>query len=121
MRNDTFPNLVLGGDTEMDAQAYRALYQESIDSPETFWGNQAKERLTFFEMFKTVTSGSLEKGDVKWFEEATLNVCYNCVDRHLETRADQTAIIWQEKCLLFLATMSEIGRELLGEMLLRCS
>ncbi len=95
MRNDTFPNLVLGGDTEMDAQAYRALYQESIDSPETFWGNQAKERLTFFEMFKTVTSGSLEKGDVKWFEEATLNVCYNCVDRHLETRADQTAIIWQ--------------------------
>lgn len=95
MRKKTFPNVVLGGDTEMDAQTYRALYQESIDSPETFWGNQAKERLTFFEPFKTVMSGGLEAGDVKWFEEAKLNVCYNCVDRHLETRADQTAILWQ--------------------------
>jgi len=79
----------------IDAAAYDRLYAESIADPEGFWREQAK-RLHWRRPFTRVKDVSFE-GDVhiRWFEDGALNVCENCVDRHLETRADQTAIIWE--------------------------
>ena len=79
----------------IDATAYDRLYAESIADPEGFWREQAK-RLHWRRPFTRVKDVSFE-GDVhiRWFEDGALNVCENCIDRHLETRADQTAIIWE--------------------------
>ncbi|TNF69869.1 MAG: acetate--CoA ligase [Gammaproteobacteria bacterium] len=69
-------------------------YQNSITDNEIFWRNEA-EKLDWFSPFNTVTSGSFEQGNIKWFEEGSLNVSYNCIDRHLETHPEKIAIIWE--------------------------
>ncbi|MCF6808301.1 acetate--CoA ligase [Thiotrichales bacterium 19S9-12] len=69
-------------------------YQSSIENPTTFWKEQAS-RLDWFSPFNSIFSGSFETHDIKWFEEGTLNVSYNCIDRHLEKNANKTAILWQ--------------------------
>ncbi len=74
---------------------YHTRYKQSIEDPETFWDNEAKKYLSWTTPYKRVLSGSFEDGDVNWFTEGKLNACYNCLDKHLETRADQTAIIWE--------------------------
>ena len=76
-----------------DAQ-YQQLYQHSIESPETFWAEQAQS-LTWHKPFTEVLSGSLAQGDVRWFADGELNACVNCVDRHLAEHGDKTAIIWE--------------------------
>jgi acetyl-CoA synthetase len=81
--------------TYINAEKYKQLYQYSIDNPDAFWGEQAKEFINWFSPWKAVKSGSFVKFDVRWFIDGKLNACYNCVDRHLETRKNQTAIIWQ--------------------------
>ena len=79
----------------IDDAKYRAMYQQSIDVPESFWGEHGK-RIDWIKPFTNVKdvdfTGSVH---IKWFEDGTLNACYNCVDRHLETRGDQTAILWE--------------------------
>jgi acetyl-CoA synthetase len=74
---------------------YKKLYEESVADPAKFWGEQGK-RLTWIKPYSKVKNTSYE-GDVsiKWYEDGTLNAAYNCVDRHLKDRADQTAIIWE--------------------------
>ena len=79
----------------VDKDAYEAMYQASIKSPDTFWADQAKAFIDFFEPWDTVVSGDFSKADVKWFDGGKLNVCYNCIDRHLPNRADQVALIWE--------------------------
>lgn len=81
--------------TQLDAATYEKMYKESITDPEGFWGKQA-ERLHWDESWKTVKNTSFT-GDVhvRWFEGGKLNATYNCIDRHLEKRGDQTAIIWE--------------------------
>ncbi len=76
--------------------AYRAIYQRSIDDPEGFWAEQA-QRLTWFEPFDTVKNVSYASSDVhiRWYEGGKLNASVNCLDRHLETRGDQTALIFE--------------------------
>jgi acetyl-CoA synthetase len=69
-------------------------YKSSIEDNQKFWATQS-ERLDWIKPWKTITSGSFEKGNIKWFEDGDLNVCYNCVDRHLKDKADKTAIIWE--------------------------
>ncbi|MFZ9034567.1 MAG: acetate--CoA ligase [Francisellaceae bacterium] len=70
-------------------------YREfALTEPEAFWAQQAA-RVDWIEPWKTVSSGSFKSGDVKWFEEGRLNVCYNCVDRHVELQGDKLALIWQ--------------------------
>ncbi len=66
---------------------YLELYQASIDDPDKFWGEQGK-RLDWMTPYSTVKNTSYDQDNVsiKWFEDGTLNVCANCVDRHLETR-----------------------------------
>ncbi|TVQ30368.1 MAG: acetate--CoA ligase [Geminicoccaceae bacterium] len=78
-----------------DAAKYREMYQRSVDDPEGFWAEQA-ERLDWYH-FPTKIKDASYTGDVhiRWFEDGELNVCVNCVDRHLARRADQTAIIWE--------------------------
>ncbi len=78
----------------LTAENYEALYQESIERPEQFWGKQAK-LLDFYHPWKNVYSGDWTKGEARWFENARLNACYNCVDRHLEKHGNEIALIWQ--------------------------
>jgi len=80
----------------VDAAGYEAMYSESISDPEGFWGREAG-RVDWITPFTTVKSTSFQPGeiDIRWFDDGTLNVAANCIDRHLATRADQTAIIWE--------------------------
>lgn len=74
---------------------YLEMYNRSIEDPEGFWAEQATEFLDWSKPWDTVRDFDFKKGHIRWFEGATLNVSYNCLDRHLETRGDQTAIIWE--------------------------
>ncbi|MEQ3626849.1 MAG: acetate--CoA ligase [Celeribacter sp.] len=80
----------------VDAARYEQMYQASVDDPDAFWGEQGK-RLDWIEPFTKVKNANFTLGEVsiKWFEDGVLNVAANCIDRHLETRANQTAIIWE--------------------------
>lgn len=76
--------------------AYRELYERSIADPDGFWGEMARENLVWIEPFTTVRSGGFENLDYKWFEDGTLNVSANCLDRHLHTwRRNKAALIWE--------------------------
>ncbi len=74
---------------------YLAMYQRSVDDPEGFWAEQANQFVTWFKPWDKVLDWDFTKGHIRWFEGATLNVSYNCLDRHLDTRGDQVAIIWE--------------------------
>lgn len=74
---------------------YDALYRRSIEHPDAFWAEQARENVSWFEDFNQVCEASFAEGRFHWFREGVLNVSYNCIDRHLNTRADQVAIIWE--------------------------
>jgi acetyl-CoA synthetase len=79
----------------VDESGYFRMYEESLRAPDAFWGEQGK-RLHWMKPYSRVKNTSFT-GDaqIRWFEDGTLNACYNCVDRHLATRADQTAIIFE--------------------------
>ncbi|MCU7804922.1 MAG: acetate--CoA ligase [Candidatus Thiodiazotropha sp. (ex Lucinoma borealis)] len=76
---------------------YQTMYQQSIDDPDAFWAEQADKYVTWFKKWDKVTDWSFGKDDlhIEWFKGAKLNVSYNCLDRHLESRGDQVAIIWE--------------------------
>ena len=74
---------------------YNEMYQKSIDDAETFWAEQASKFLTVFETWDQVSSSDFTTATATWFHGAKLNASYNCIDRHLEKRGDQTAIIWE--------------------------
>ena len=82
--------------THVTAAQYEELYARSVRDPDGFWGEQAR-RLDWIEPFTKVKNTSFEWPDisVKWFEDGVLNVAANCIDRHLETRGEQTAIIFE--------------------------
>lgn len=69
-------------------------YDYSIREPEKFWGEMA-QRLDWIKPWQTVTSGTMQEGNVKWFEEGTLNVTYNCVDRYAYKQPEKAAFIWE--------------------------
>jgi len=79
----------------LDNEGYQRLYQQSIEQPEQFWGEQAKAFLDWFQPWRSVYHGDMATGHASWFKEGKLNVSYNCIDRHLEKRGDQVAIIWE--------------------------
>ena len=80
----------------VDDAKYQAMYAQSIKDPNGFWGEQGK-RIHWFKPYTKVKNTSFDPHNVsiKWFEDGTTNVAYNCLDRHLATRGDQTAIIWE--------------------------
>lgn len=79
----------------IDLARYKEMYEQSINSPDTFWAEQAKAFLTWQQPWSQVTKSDLKKGEVAWFVGGKLNVSVNCIDRHLPARAKQTAIIWE--------------------------
>jgi acetyl-CoA synthetase len=80
----------------VDEAKYKEMYARSVKDPNGFWGEQAK-RINWIKPFSKVKNTSYNPSNVsiKWFEDGTLNVCHNCVDRHLAKRGDQTAILWE--------------------------
>jgi acetyl-CoA synthetase len=80
----------------IDDAKYQEMYARSIKDPDGFWAEQAK-RIDWIKPFKKVKNTSYDPHNVsiKWFEDGTLNACYNCVDRHLASRGDQTALLWE--------------------------
>ena len=80
----------------IDDAKYKKMYAASVSDPETFWAEHGK-RIDWSTPFSKVKNTSFAPGNVsiKWFEDGKTNVALNCIDRHLETRGDQTAIIWE--------------------------
>ncbi|MER2527362.1 MAG: acetate--CoA ligase, partial [Candidatus Competibacter denitrificans] len=74
---------------------YLAMYQRSVDDPEGFWAEQADQFITWSKRWNKVLDWDFTKGHIRWFEGGKLNVSENCLDRHLATRGDQVAIIWE--------------------------
>jgi len=101
----------------VDAAKYQTMYAASIADPETFWAEQA-QRLDWTTPFTKVKDVSFSADDlhVRWFHDGELNVCANCVDRHLATRGDQTAILWegdepdQSKAITYTELHQEVCR-----------
>lgn len=79
-----------------DNEKYLAMYQQSMDDPEAFWAEQAK-RLDWIQAPTRIKNVSFASSnvDIRWFEDGQLNASSNCLDRHLQTRGDQPAIIWE--------------------------
>ncbi|WJK09054.1 acetate--CoA ligase [Pseudomonas fluorescens] len=80
---------------QLSQDDYQRLYRESIEHPSTFWAEQATRFLDWSTPWQTVQRYDLKTGEAAWFAGGKLNVSYNCIDRHLETRGDQTAILWE--------------------------
>ena len=80
----------------IDNDKYLEMYQRSVDDPEGFWEEQGK-RINWIKPYTKVKDVSYAHDDVhiKWYYDGTLNACANCIDRHLSTRGDQVAIIWE--------------------------
>ncbi|WP_455234242.1 acetate--CoA ligase [Thiogranum longum] len=74
---------------------YREMYKRSVDDPEGFWAEQAEQFVSWYKPWDRVLDWNYHEADIRWFEGAELNACYNCVDRHLDSRGDQVAIIWE--------------------------
>jgi len=82
--------------THIDADKYVEMYANSIADPAAFWGEHGK-RIDWIKPYTTVKDVSFVPRDIRinWYSDGTLNVSANCIDRHLETRGDQAAIIWE--------------------------
>ena len=95
MMDDNAPAAKAEG-AHIDADSYARLYEQSISDPEGFWGEHGK-RLDWITPYSKVKNTCFDFGavSIKWFEDGTLNVAANCIDRHLAERGDQTAIIWE--------------------------
>ena len=90
------PSAALAASAHIDAAGYARMYAASIADPAAFWGEQGR-RIDWIKPYTTVknTSFALGKVGIEWFGDGTLNIAANCIDRHLVTRAAQTAIIWE--------------------------
>ncbi|AMM86378.1 acetate--CoA ligase [Martelella sp. AD-3] len=79
----------------IDANKYEKWYQESVEEPEIFWDRHGR-RIDWFKPYTKVKNTSFTgRVSIKWFEDGQTNVSYNCIDRHLKTHGEQTAIIWE--------------------------
>jgi acetyl-CoA synthetase len=85
----------IAANAHIDAVRYRELYERSLRDPEGFWAEQARQFLNWAKPWDRVKECDFHTGRIRWFEGGKLNVSVNCLDRHLATRADQTAILWE--------------------------
>ena len=102
-----------GKSTAENLNTYQRLYKKSIEEPEVFWSEQARNYLSWIKEPSAVGAGTFIEGDINFFAGGKLNVSYNCVDRHLATKGDQVAIIWEadEVGEGRSITFSEVARE----------
>ena len=82
-------------DAYIDDAKYRAMYRRSIEEPDAFWAEQAERFIDWYERWSSVCEANMPAGRVSWFNGAKLNAAHNCIDRHLPTRADRVAILWE--------------------------
>jgi acetyl-CoA synthetase len=82
-------------DAHITPELYQQMYRQSIDDPETFFGNLAQEFLSWDTSWRNVCRYDFPKGEAEWFSGASLNISVNCIDRHLPERANQTALLWE--------------------------
>jgi acetyl-CoA synthetase len=82
-------------DAHINTEQYQAMYKRSIEDPEGFFSEMASEFLSWDQPWDKVMEYDFVKGEAAWFAGGKLNVSYNCIDRHLPERADQTALIWE--------------------------
>ena len=85
----------LAASAHINAEQYQEMYRRSVDDPEGFWAEQAEQFLTWSRRWDKVLDWDFTRGHIRWFEGGKLNVSYNCLDRHLDSRGDQVAIIWE--------------------------
>ncbi len=88
-------NTLIAEHAHINAAQYTAMYQQSITDPQSFWAEQAQNFLDWFKVSDKIMNFDFKKAEIRWFENGELNVSYNCLDRHLATRAEQIALIWQ--------------------------
>ncbi|MGZ0190697.1 MAG: AMP-binding protein, partial [Alphaproteobacteria bacterium] len=90
------PPAAIAANAHVDAAKYQAMYQRSIDDPDGFWAEHGK-RIDWIKPFTKVKNTSFDADNlsINWFEDGTLNVSANCIDRHLATRANDVAIVWE--------------------------
>ncbi len=79
----------------INAERYQEMYARSLTEPDAFWAEQAEQFVDWMKKWDKVQEWDYEKARISWFAGARLNVSYNCLDRHLETRGGETAIIWE--------------------------
>ncbi len=97
MSDQTYaPSAAFAKGAHADKATYDKMYADSIKDPDAFWAEHGK-RVDWIKPYTKVRNATFEHGkvDIKWYEDGTLNVAANCIDRHLATRGDQTAIIWE--------------------------
>ena len=87
---------VIAKHAHIKSDQYRQMYEQSLKQPDIFWSGQAEKFVTWYKKWDKVEEWSFKDDvNVKWFMGGKLNVTYNCLDRHLEKRGNQTAIIWE--------------------------
>ena len=91
----TYPIMKSDREPVINAKTYESMYEQSMSNPDKFWAEQAEIFVDWEKKWDKVSDVDFSKGKIAWFEGATLNVSYNCLDRHLPERADQVAIIWE--------------------------
>jgi acetyl-CoA synthetase len=109
------PPASAAADTHCTPQDYESLYRQSLEDPDGFWATQAR-RIAWDREPTIVSNWSYDPVEIKWFEDGILNLCYNCVDRHLETQPDGIALIWEgdepgvTRSLTYAALYAEVVR-----------
>jgi len=91
----TYPIIQTDRTPLIDSETYESMYERSMNEPEVFWAEQADTFIDWEKKWDKVSDVDFTKGKIAWFEGATLNVSFNCIDRHLPERANQVAIIWE--------------------------
>jgi acetyl-CoA synthetase len=76
-------------------EAYFSTYRKSVENPEKFWGELAEEHFTWHKKWSQVLEWDFNKPEISWFKEAKLNITENCIDRHLESKGNKTAILFE--------------------------
>ena len=101
----------------LTSEKYQEIYQKSVKNPDSFWAEEAEKHLTWYKKWDSVSTSDLSQPKIEWFKGAQLNVAFNCIDRHLAEKGNQTAIIWEPndpndaaKEITFNQLAEEVGR-----------
>ena len=90
------PSKALAKNAHIDNEGYKALYEKSLADPDAFWAEQG-QRIDWMKPYSQISDVSYDAADlhIRWYADGTLNAAANCLDRHLATRGDQTALLWE--------------------------
>ena len=91
----TYPIPPQFANAHITPESYATMYRQSLDDPDAFWAQRAREFLTWDQPWTRVSDNDISRGKANWFVDGKLNVSVNCIDRHLPERAEQTALIWE--------------------------